>query len=58
MNNIRIQLLLCHGTSCMSNGAVRVREALEEALREANLEKEVEILLPVVWGYANWVPLW
>nr|HPK86486.1 NAD(P)H-dependent oxidoreductase subunit E [Atribacterota bacterium] len=57
MNNIRIQLLLCHGTSCMSNGAVRVREALEEALKEANLEKEVEIITTGCMGICELGPI-
>jgi NADH-quinone oxidoreductase subunit F len=57
MNNIRTQLLLCHGTSCMSNGATTVREALEEALREANLEKEVEIITTGCMGICELGPI-
>ncbi len=57
MNNIRIQLLLCHGTSCMSNGSVRVREALEVALKEANLEKEVEIITTGCMGICELGPI-
>lgn len=57
MNNIRTQLLLCHGTSCMSNGAARVSEALEEALKEANLEKEVEIIHTGCMGICELGPI-
>ena len=57
MNNIRTQLLLCHGTSCMSNGAATVRESLEEALREANLEKEVEIIITGCMGICELGPI-
>ncbi len=57
MNNIRTQLLLCHGTSCMSNGAARVREALDEALKEANLDKEVEIITTGCMGICELGPI-
>ncbi len=57
MNNIRTQLLLCHGTSCMSNGAARVSEALEEALKEANLDKEVEIIHTGCMGICELGPI-
>ena len=57
MNNVRTQLLLCHGTSCMSNGTVAVREALEKALKEANLEKEVEIVITGCMGICELGPV-
>jgi len=57
MNNIRTQLLLCHGTSCMSNGAARVKEALDEALKEANLDKEVEIITTGCMGICELGPI-
>ena len=44
-------------TSCMSNGAARVSEALEEALKEANLEKEVEIIHTGCMGICELGPI-
>jgi NADH:ubiquinone oxidoreductase subunit F (NADH-binding)/(2Fe-2S) ferredoxin/NAD-dependent dihydropyrimidine dehydrogenase PreA subunit len=57
MNNVRTQLLLCHGASCMCNGVVAVREALEKALKEANLEKEVEIVITGCMGICEQGPI-
>jgi len=57
MNNIRTQVLLCHGTSCLSNGAASVREALSEALHKAGLEKEVEIITTGCMGICELGPV-
>ena len=57
MSNIRTQVLLCQGTSCMSNGAPSVREALKEALHKAGLEKEVEIITTGCMGICELGPI-
>lgn len=57
MNNIRTQLLLCGGTSCMSNASLLVREALEETLKEVGLEKEVEIITTGCMGICELGPI-
>ncbi|MCK4679139.1 MAG: NADH-quinone oxidoreductase subunit NuoF [Bacteroidales bacterium] len=57
MSNIRTQVLLCQGTSCMSNGATSVREALKEALHKAGLEKEVEIITAGCMGICELGPV-
>jgi NADH-quinone oxidoreductase subunit F len=41
----------------MSNGAARVREALDEALKEANLDKEVEIITTGCMGICELGPI-
>jgi len=57
MNNVRIQVLLCHGTSCMSNGTVKFKEALQEALFKAGLDKEVEIIITGCMGICELGPV-
>jgi NADH-quinone oxidoreductase subunit F len=41
----------------MSNGAARVKEALDEALKEANLDKEVEIITTGCMGICELGPI-
>ena len=57
MNNIRTQLLICQGTSCMSNGAGEVVKAFKAALKEAKLDKEVEIITTGCMGICELGPV-
>ncbi|MDD4765275.1 MAG: NADH-ubiquinone oxidoreductase-F iron-sulfur binding region domain-containing protein, partial [Atribacterota bacterium] len=57
IEKVRTQLLLCSGTSCMSNGAQQVKDSLEKALKEANLEKEVEIITTGCMGICELGPI-
>ena len=57
MNNIRTQLLICQGTSCVSNGAVEVVKAFKAALKEAKLDKEVEIITTGCMGICELGPV-
>jgi NADH-quinone oxidoreductase subunit F len=41
----------------MSNGSIRVREALETAIKEASLEKEIEIIVTGCMGICELGPI-
>jgi NADH:ubiquinone oxidoreductase subunit F (NADH-binding)/(2Fe-2S) ferredoxin/Pyruvate/2-oxoacid:ferredoxin oxidoreductase delta subunit len=43
MSRYRMNLMICTGSSCVSNGALRVKEVLEAELKEQNLEDEIQI---------------
>lgn len=57
MNNLRTHVLLCHGASCMSNGAVSFKEALQVASRKAGLEKEIEVITTGCMGICELGPV-
>ena len=57
MSKIRAHLLLCHGTSCMSNGTVIFKEALQRALQKAGLEKEIKIITTGCMGICELGPV-
>jgi len=44
MYNFRTHILLCYGGACISSGADRVKEAMEEEITKAELQNEVEIV--------------
>ncbi len=44
MYKYRAHLLVCTGTGCVSNGAFKVKEALEEELKKHHLEEEVQVV--------------
>ncbi|MGM0606942.1 MAG: NADH-quinone oxidoreductase subunit NuoF [Candidatus Muiribacteriota bacterium] len=44
MAKIRMHLLVCAGAGCISSGCIKVKEALEEAIKKHGLENEVNIL--------------
>ncbi|MDD4362896.1 MAG: NAD(P)H-dependent oxidoreductase subunit E, partial [Atribacterota bacterium] len=57
IKKIRTQLLLCYGTSCISNGAAEVKIALEKSLKEFKLENEVEIITTGCMGICELGPV-
>jgi NADH:ubiquinone oxidoreductase subunit F (NADH-binding)/(2Fe-2S) ferredoxin/Pyruvate/2-oxoacid:ferredoxin oxidoreductase delta subunit len=44
MPRYRMNLMICTGTGCVSNGAFRIKESLEEELRKQDLQDEVQIV--------------
>ncbi len=51
MKPSRVHLMLCSGTGCVSNGAFRLKEALEAELLKHDLQDEVEIVLTGCNGF-------
>ena len=46
----RCRLLCCASTPCLSSGGGAVQTALKTALAENQLEAEVQLVAPAVWG--------
>jgi len=44
MPRYRKNLMICTGTGCVSNGAFRIKESLEEELRKRALQDEIQIV--------------
>ncbi len=44
MSSPRVHLLVCAGTGCVSNGSLRIREALEREISERKLDGEVKVV--------------
>jgi NADH-quinone oxidoreductase subunit F len=44
MPRYRMNLMVCTGTGCVSNGAFRIKEALEREIQKHNLEDEIQIV--------------
>ncbi len=45
MSECRMQLMLCGGTGCVSNGSLRIKEALENEIRKRTLDKEIRVVM-------------
>ncbi|TET27223.1 (2Fe-2S) ferredoxin domain-containing protein, partial [Candidatus Aerophobetes bacterium] len=45
MSECRMQLMLCGGTGCVSNGSLRIKEALENEIRKHTLDKEIRVVM-------------
>ncbi len=41
--NVRKRIIVCGGTGCVANGALKVRDALVDALKEADIDAVVEL---------------
>ncbi|MCK5801385.1 MAG: FAD-dependent oxidoreductase [Lentisphaeria bacterium] len=57
MNNVRAQILLCAGGSCISSGTDSVRSALERELEKHGLEQEIEIISTGCMGMCEIGPI-
>ncbi len=57
MNNVRAQILLCAGGSCISSGTESVREALARELAKHGLEQEIEIIATGCMGMCEIGPI-
>ncbi len=44
MPRYRKNIMLCTGSGCVSNGAFRIKESLEEELRKQDLQDEIQII--------------
>jgi len=44
MKRYRMNLMVCTGTGCVSNGAFQLKDALEQELIKQNLEEEIQIV--------------
>lgn len=53
----RIHILICAGTSCVSGGSLKVKEALEEEVKKNNLENEVHIATTGCNGFCALGPI-
>jgi NADH-quinone oxidoreductase subunit F len=57
MKPYRMHLMLCAGTGCVSNKAFKVREVLEEQIRENNLQDEVGVVMTGCNGFCAQGPV-
>jgi len=57
MYNFRTHILLCYGGACISSGADRVKEAMEEEIAKAELQNEVEIVTTGCMGTCELGPI-
>jgi NADH-quinone oxidoreductase subunit F len=57
MYNFRTHILLCYGGACISSGADRVKEAMEEEITKAELQNEVEIITTGCMGTCELGPI-
>jgi len=57
MYNFRTHILLCYGGACISSGADRVKEAIEEEITKAELQNEVEIITTGCMGTCELGPI-
>ena len=57
MTSYRTHLMLCAGTGCASNGAYRIRAALERELAKQNLQDEVAVVMTGCNGFCAQGPV-
>jgi (2Fe-2S) ferredoxin len=53
----RMKLLICTGSGCVSNGALRIKEAFEEELKKHNLQEEIQLVTTGCRGYCAKGPM-
>jgi len=57
MKGIRTQVMLCAGTACVSNGAFKIKEILEQEIDKHNLNEEIEVVMTGCNGFCAQGPL-
>jgi len=57
MKSYRTHLMLCAGTGCVSNGAYRIKAALEQELVKQNLQDEVAVVMTGCNGFCAQGPV-
>ena len=57
MKSYRTHLMLCAGTGCVSNGAYRIKAALERELVKQNLQDEVAVVMTGCNGFCAQGPV-
>ncbi len=53
----RTHILICAGTGCVSNKSLEVRSALEEKIKDAGLDKEVQVVTTGCQGFCAQGPI-
>jgi NADH:ubiquinone oxidoreductase subunit F (NADH-binding)/(2Fe-2S) ferredoxin/NAD-dependent dihydropyrimidine dehydrogenase PreA subunit len=53
----RMDLMLCAGTACVSNGVFKIQETLERELEKHNLEKEIQVVMTGCNGFCAQGPV-
>jgi NADH:ubiquinone oxidoreductase subunit F (NADH-binding)/(2Fe-2S) ferredoxin/NAD-dependent dihydropyrimidine dehydrogenase PreA subunit len=53
----RMKLLICTGSGCVSNGALRIKEAFEEELKKHDLQEEIQLVTTGCRGYCAKGPM-
>ena len=57
MKSYRTHIMLCAGTGCVSNGAFKIKEALEQELKKHSLQDEVGVVLTGCNGFCAQGPV-
>jgi len=57
MKPYRTNVMLCGGTGCVSNGAFKIKDALERELRKHNLQDEVGVVMTGCNGFCAQGPV-
>ncbi len=57
MKGTRTQVMLCAGTGCVSNGAFKIKELLEQEIDKHSLQDEVEVVMTGCNGFCAQGPL-
>ncbi len=57
MKSYRTNVMLCGGTGCVSNGAFKIRDALESELKKHGLEDEVGVVMTGCNGFCAQGPV-
>ncbi|MBN2139195.1 MAG: NADH-quinone oxidoreductase subunit NuoF [Sedimentisphaerales bacterium] len=57
MKSYRTNVMLCGGTGCVSNGAFKIKDALERELKKHNLENEVGVIMTGCNGFCAQGPV-
>ena len=57
MKSYRMHLMLCGGTACVSNGALKIRDALERELQRHDLQNEIAVVVTGCNGFCAQGPV-
>ena len=57
MKPYRTHVMLCAGTGCVSNGAFKIRDAIERELEKHNLQDEVGLVMTGCNGFCAQGPV-
>ena len=55
--NYRVHLMICAGTGCVSNRSLEVKQALEEKIKEAGLDGEIDVVSTGCQGFCAQGPI-
>ncbi|MDF2905379.1 MAG: NADH-quinone oxidoreductase subunit NuoF [Herbinix sp.] len=57
MSNIRMHLLVCGGTGCMSSGSLELVDNLNESIKKHGLNDEVDVVVTGCFGFCEKGPI-